>query len=53
MAICHVLIEVEHEDGLDPDLLIPQFEASKHLKSFEVLEVSTPHADFGTPYIGY
>jgi hypothetical protein len=53
MTTTHVLVEIEHADDLDPNLLITRFEAGKQVKSLEVLEISTPPETDRIPYIAY
>ena len=53
MAICHVLLEIEYKDELDPNLLIPRFEPGENCKSLEVVEIAIPRVDYNVPFIGY
>jgi hypothetical protein len=53
MTITHFLVEIEHSEDLDPQLLIARFETGKNLKSLEVLEITTPPEPNRVPYIAY
>lgn len=53
MATAYVLVEIQHQDGLDPHDILARIEGGKTIQNIKVLDVETPNDRESTPYIGF
>jgi len=53
MATAYVLVEIEHQDGLNPNDILTRIEGGKTIQSIKVIDVETPNGRDTVPYIGF
>jgi hypothetical protein len=53
MAVAYVLVEIEHQDGLDPNDILSWIEGGETIQSIKVIDVEIPNGRESIPYIGF